>query len=280
MPDPGPSPVAPAPVAGADAPLRFDILTLFPGMFAGPLNESILRRAQDDQRIVIAIHDVRDWTTDRHRTADDAPYGGGAGMVMRVQPLVEAVESLPAVAGRRVLLMAAGGRPFDQAMAHELSSAGQIVLICGHYEGIDERVMDILDAEPVSVGDYVLTGGELPAMIVVDAVSRLVSGVIDQESIAQESFDDGLVEYPHYTRPAVYRDHAIPDVLLSGHHARIAAWRREQSIRRTLRMRPDLIERAIAEGRLSQAERRFVRDLMDETVTGAGNAPGPMADQG
>lgn len=258
----------------AATPLRFDILTLFPGMFAGPLSESILRRAQDDERIAIGVHDIRHWTTDRHRTADDAPYGGGAGMVMRAQPLVEAVESLPGSPGRRVLIMAAGGRPFDQAMAHELLTAGQIILLCGHYEGIDERVVEILDAEPVSVGDYVLTGGELPAMIVVDAVSRLVAGVIDHESIEQESFDDGLLEYPHYTRPAVYRDHAIPEALLSGHHARIAAWRREQSIRRTVQMRPDLIARAIEAGRLTQAERRYVRDLVDELDTGDENAPG------
>ena len=244
------------------APLRFDVMTLFPGMFVGPLGESILRRAQDDGRIAVGIHDVRQWTTDRHRTADDTPYGGGPGMVMRVQPLVEAVESLPTEPERRVLLMSAGGRPFDQAFARALAQVPQIILICGHYEGIDERVTGILGAEPVSVGDYVLTGGELPAMIVIDAVSRLVEGVIDQESIAQESFEEGLVEYPHYTRPAVFRDLAVPDVLLSGHHARIDAWRREQAIRRTARRRPDLLRRLVQHDRLPAADLRLARDLL------------------
>ncbi len=252
----------PKPEQRAEA-LRFDVLTLFPGMFAGPMGESIIRRAQDDGRIEINLHDIRDWTTDRHRTVDDTPYGGGAGMVMRPQPLVEAVESLPAKDGRRVLLMAAGGRPFDQAMARELSTGPQVVLICGHYEGIDERVIEILGAEPVSVGDYVLTGGELPAMIVIDAVSRLVEGVIDHESIEQESFDGGLVEYPHYTRPAVFRDRAVPEVLLSGHHARIAAWRREQSLRRTVAVRPDLIRNALRQDHLSVKEQTLARDLLD-----------------
>lgn len=247
----------------APSPLRFDILTLFPGMFAGPLNESILRRAQDEGRIAINIHDIRQWTTDRHRTADDTPYGGGAGMVMRAQPIVEGVESLPALAGRRVLLMSASGRAFDQALARDLAQGSQIVLICGHYEGIDERVTELLGAEPISVGDYVLTGGELPAMIVVDAVSRLIDGVIDQESIAQESFDDGLVEYPHYTRPAVFRDLPVPDVLLSGHHARITAWRREQAIRRTADRRPDLLRRLVETGSLPVPELQLARDLLD-----------------
>ncbi len=245
------------------APLRFDVLTLFPGMFAGPMNESILRRAQDDGRIELSLHDIRDWTTDRHRTVDDTPYGGGAGMVMRAQPVVELVESLPVRAARRVLLMAAGGRPFDQLMARELTAAGQIVMICGHYEGIDERVTEILAAEPVTVGDYVLTGGELPAMIVIDAVSRLVEGVIDHESIEQESFEDGLVEYPHYTRPAVFRDLPVPEVLLSGHHARIAAWRREQSLRHTVALRPDLVRRAIEQDRLKPSELTLAMDLLD-----------------
>ncbi len=244
-------------------PLRFDVLTLFPGMFAGPMSESIIRRAQDDARIELHLHDIREWTTDRHRTVDDTPYGGGAGMVMRPDPLVTAVESLPVQGVRRVLLMAAGGRPFDQAMARALSDAGQVVLLCGHYEGIDERVVEILVAEPVSVGDYVLTGGELPAMIVIDAVSRLVEGVIDHESIEQESFDDGLVEYPHYTRPAVFRDLPVPEILLSGHHARIAAWRRDQSLRRTVAVRPDLIRNAILHGRLSAKEETLARDLLD-----------------
>ena len=263
MPDENTNDVPPDEPATTAAPLRFDVLTLFPGMFAGPMGESIIRRAQDEGRIELALHDPRNWTSDRHRTVDDTPYGGGAGMVMRAQPLVEAVESLPAQAGRRVLMMAAGGRPFDQAMAQELTGAGQIVLICGHYEGIDERVTEILGAEPVTVGDYVLTGGELPAMIVIDAISRLVEGVIDHESIEQESFDDGLVEYPHYTRPAVFRDLTVPEILLSGHHARIAAWRREQALRRTVALRPDLIRLAIEQDHLTPAEQTLAMDLLD-----------------
>jgi tRNA (guanine37-N1)-methyltransferase len=242
--------------------VRFDVLSLFPGMFTSPMQESILKRAQAAGRIAIAVHDVRDWTTDRHRTADDTPYGGGAGMVLRAPPLVDAFESLPVIEGRRVLLMAAGGRPFDQAMAHELATAPQVVLICGHYEGIDERAIEEIGAEPVTIGDYVLTGGELPAMVIIDAVSRLVAGVIDAESIAQESFGDGLVEYPHYTRPANFRGRGIPDVLLSGHHARIAAWRREQSIRRTAAVRPDLLRRTLDDGELTPKEADLAAELL------------------
>ena len=258
-------------VTASRPPLRFDIFTLFPAMFAGPMSESILRRAQAAGLIDIHVHDIRAWTTDRHRTTDDTPYGGGAGMVIRAEPIVAGVESLPQPTGAdrpRVLVMAAGGRPFNQALAHELAGAAGIVLICGHYEGIDERAIEILGAEPVSVGDYVLTGGELPAMVVVDAVARLVPGVIDAASIRQESFGDGLLEYPHYTRPETFRGQPVPPVLLSGHHARIDAWRREQSIRRTARHRPDLLRLAIERGHLSDAERRLARDLLAQPPTG------------
>jgi tRNA (guanine37-N1)-methyltransferase len=242
------------------AAIRFDLFTLFPGMFSGPFEESILKRAQGAGQIGIAVHDIRSWTHDRHRTADDTPYGGGAGMVMIAPPLVDAVEQtlgddLPRA---RVLLMAAGGRTFTQSLAHELAQESRIAIICGHYEGIDQRVVDVLGAEEISIGDYVLTGGELAAAIVVDAVARLVPGVIDAESIAEESHGAGLLEYPHYTRPRVYRGREIPEVLVSGHHAQIAKWRREQSIRRTLRLRPDLLERAD----LTPKERDFVAELL------------------
>jgi tRNA (guanine37-N1)-methyltransferase len=250
--------------AGNVPAIRFDVLSLFPAMFAGPMQESILRRAQAAGRIGIAVHDPRDWTTDRHRTADDTPYGGGAGMVLRAPPLVAAFESLPVHPDRRVLLMSAGGRPFTQAMAHELAGVSQVVLVCGHYEGIDERAIETIGAEPVTIGDYVLTGGELPAMVIIDAVARLVPGVIDAASIADESFADGLVEYPQYTRPADFRGAGIPEVLLSGHHARITAWRREQSIRRTASRRPDLLRRAIDEGRLTPAENDLASELLTE----------------
>lgn len=225
------------------AAIRFDVFTLFPAMFEGPLSESILRRAIDRRLVEIHIHDIRDWTHDRHRTADDTPYGGGAGMVMKAPPIVEAIEE---VLGEEqvtatILHMAAGGRRFDQRVAHELKQAGRIALVCGHYEGIDARVFDILGGAELSVGDYVLTGGELPAMIVIDAVTRLVSGVIDEASIEEESFGDGLLEYPHYTRPVEYRGHTVPDVLLSGHHANVRAWRRREAIAKTARQRPDLL---------------------------------------
>lgn len=213
--------------------LRFSIFTLFPDMFEGPFGESIIRRASDTNLISIEIYDIRSWTYDRHKTADDRPYGGGAGMVLMAPPIVEGVEQVLGERPARILITSAGGRRFDQSLAKALSKEREIVLICGHYEGIDARVAEILEAEEVSIGDYVLTGGELPAMVIVDAVTRLLPGAIDEASIAEESHQDGMVEYPHYTRPATFRGRSVPPVLLSGHHAEIAAWRREQSIQRT-----------------------------------------------
>jgi tRNA (guanine37-N1)-methyltransferase len=213
--------------------LRFSIFTLFPEMFAGPFGESIIRRAVDAEKVEIEVFDLRTWTYDRHRTADDRPYGGGAGMVLMAPPIVEGVETVLSGRRARVLITSAGGRSFDQRFAEELLVENEIVLICGHYEGIDARVAEVLGAEEVSIGDYVLTGGELPAMVIVDAVTRLVPGVIDSASIVEESHQGGLVEYPQYTRPAEFRGLAVPAVLLSGHHAEVARWRREQSLLRT-----------------------------------------------
>lgn len=233
-------------------------------MFEGPLDHSIIKRARDAGAVEIAIHDIRTWTNDRHRTADDTPYGGGAGMVMMAPPIVEGVES---VLGddrsmSRVLITAASGRRFTQAMAHELADEERLVIICGHYEGIDARAGEILGAEEISIGDYVLTGGELAAMVIIDAVTRLIPGVIQAASIEEESHSgDGLVEYPHFTRPFSFRDHDVPDILLSGHHAKIAAWRREQAIRHTLEKRPDLLDRA----ELTAKELAFVESLRDQT---------------
>jgi tRNA (guanine37-N1)-methyltransferase len=238
-----------APVSG-DAtalrtPFRVDIYTLFPRMFDGPLDESILKRARDRGLIRIDVHDIRDWTTDRHRTADDTPYGGGAGMVMTAPPIVSAVEAT--LGDRRgtvpVLVLSASGRRFTQEIAGTLARKPGIALICGHYEGIDERVAETLGADQLSIGDYVLTGGELPAMTVIDAVCRLRPGVIDAESIAEESHSTPLVEYPHYTRPVEYRRSRVPEVLLRGHHAKIGAWRSAQALARTARWRPDLLDR-------------------------------------
>lgn len=226
--------------------LRIDVFSLFPAMFDGPMTESIVKRALVAGQVEIQIHDIRNWTTDRHRTADDTPYGGGAGMVMKAPPIVEAVEEVlgSALGAARILVMSPAGTPFTQSMAGELASCQRLALICGHYEGIDQRVADILQAEEVSIGDFVLTGGELPAMVIADAVVRLVPGVIEADSIADESHassETRLVEYPHYTRPATYRGLTVPDVLLSGHHARVDEWRRAESRRRTRLLRPDLL---------------------------------------
>ena len=240
--------------------LRFDVFTLFPGIFAGPLDESILRRAQDRGLISVHLHDIRQWTTDKHRTADDTPYGGGAGMVMAAPPVVNAVEETLGVAqaGTRVLAMSAGGRPFTQAFAHELAQSSRLALVCGRYEGIDARAIEVLRAEEISIGDYVLTGGELAAAVVIDAVARLVPGVIDAASVADESFQEPLLEYPHFTRPREFRDLAVPDVLLSGNHAAINRWRREQALRKTARTRPDLLEHLT----LSDDEARLVAEVL------------------
>jgi tRNA (guanine37-N1)-methyltransferase len=243
--------------------LRFDVFTLFPAIFAGPLDESILRRARDRGIVQIDVHDIRDWAVDRHRTVDDTTYGGGAGMVMMAPPIVSAVEATLGsdLSRTRILVMSAGGRLFSQTMAEELTESGRIGIVCGRYEGIDHRAIEILDGEEISIGDYVLTGGELAASVVIDAVTRLLPGVIDAASVAEESHRERLVEYPQFTRPPVFRDRAVPPILLSGHHAEIGRWRREQSLRRTARLRPDLLdlesltpqERQIVEQELADA---------------------------
>lgn len=234
--------------------MRIDCFTLFPEMFTGPFDSSILKRATDAGLIDVAIHDIRSWTYDRHHTADDAPYGGGAGMVLMAPPIVEGVEAVVGdeLERTRVIVTAASGRPFTQQTAHELAAEERLVFICGHYEGIDARVTEILRAEEFTIGDYVLTGGELAAMVMIDATCRLIPGVIQADSIADESHSGHLVEYPHYTRPVEYRGLNVPPILLSGHHARIAAWRRDQALIRTTERRPDLLrprmEQPIAAG--------------------------------
>lgn len=238
--------------------LRFDVFTLFPGMFSGPLNESILRRAQDRGLVSIHLHDIRDWTTDRHRTADDTPYGGGSGMVMTAPPIVTAVETTLAdeLTQTRIVFMAASGSPFTQATAQQLAASGRVALVCGRYEGIDARAVDLLAGEELSIGDYVLTGGELAAAVVIDATARLLPGVIESASIIDESFQEPLLEYPHYTRPREYRGMAVPDVLLSGNHAAIHRWRRDAAIQKTARLRPDLLARLT----LTEAEAKLAAD--------------------
>ena len=219
--------------------MHFDIFTLFPDMFQGPFSESILKRAQERGLLSIALHNIRDATSDKHHVVDDYPYGGGAGMVMKPDPIFAAVESI--YQGGPIILLTPRGRPFTQQIARELSQQERITLLCGHYEGIDERVRQHLVTDELSLGDYVLTGGELAAMIIVDATSRLLPGVLGGEaSTLEESHSSGLLEYPHYTRPPEFRGWRVPNVLLSGNHAEIAKWRRKEAIRRTKERRPDL----------------------------------------
>ena len=239
--------------------MKFDILTLFPAMFEGPFSESIIKRAAQDGLIEIRLHDIRAWAFDRHRTADDYPYGGGAGMVMKVEPLAACIETVKAERpAARVILTTPRGKPFDQALAGELANEEELLIICGRYEGVDERVRELFVDDEISLGDFVMTGGELAAMVIVDAVARLVPGVLgSSESAAADSFSDGLLEYPQYTRPAEFRGLKVPEVLLSGNHREIAGWRRRQAMQRTLAGRPDLL----ATARLSDEERQYLQEL-------------------
>lgn len=223
--------------------MKIDVLTLFPAMFAGPLDESIVKRAREAGLLDLAIHNLRDYTHDRHRTVDDRPFGGGPGMLLKPEPIFEAVETL-AREHTRVILLSPSGRAFNQAIARELAQCDDLLLISGHYEGFDERIREHLADDELSIGDYVLTNGALPAMVVVDAVTRLLPGVLgDDESAKEESFSPGVpgLEYPQYTRPAEFRGLRVPEVLLSGNHAEIAKWRAEQARLRTMKQRPDLL---------------------------------------
>jgi tRNA (guanine37-N1)-methyltransferase len=220
--------------------MKIDVLTLFPGMFAGPLDESIVKRARNAGLLELGIRNLRDWTHDRHKTVDDRPFGGGPGMLLKPEPIFEAVEQL-AGEQTKVVLLCPQGRRFSQAIAHELAQVQHLVLVCGSYEGFDERIREALADDELSIGDFVLTNGALPAMVVIDAVTRLLPGVLgDDESSSDESFSKGLLEYPHYTRPAEFRGMKVPDVLLSGNHAEIERWRKEQARLRTAARRPDL----------------------------------------
>ena len=237
--------------------MRVDVLTLFPEMFAGPLDQSILKRAQDADLVEVVLHQLRDWATDKHRTVDDYPFGGGPGMVMKAEPVFAAVEAIQPQAkpAAEVVLLTPQGRRLDAGLVRELAALPRLLLICGRYEGVDERVREHLVDREISVGDVVLSGGELPAMMLIDAVARRIPGVLGAEdALREESFDDRLLEYPQYTRPAEFRGWAVPDVLLSGHHANVEAWRRQQRLLRTRARRPDLLEGA----ELSAEERRWL----------------------
>ena len=222
--------------------MKIDVLTLFPAMFTGPLDESILRRARQKGLLELKIHNLRDWAHDRHRTVDDKPFGGGPGMLLKPEPIFEAVESLRREE-TKVILLSPAGRKLTQAVVRELAREQHLLLVTGHYEGFDERVREALADDELSIGDYILTNGALPAMVVIDAVTRLLPGVLgDDESSRDESFSHGLLEYPQYTRPAEFRGLKVPEVLISGHHAEIEKWRREQARRRTEERRPDLLK--------------------------------------
>lgn len=260
--------------------LRCDVITLFPEMVAPVLDSSMLKRAQDKGLLEVHVHNLRDYTQDKHKVADDVPYGGGAGMVMKAEPILRAVDEIRRSYEERgetirLLCPSPQGRPFTQAYAHELAvDSRRLVILCGHYEGIDERVRLALKPEEVSVGDYVVTGGELPALIVIDAASRLVPGVLgDPASIVEESFAEPLLEYPHYTRPAEVRGLTVPEVLLSGHHEAIRRWRRKEALRATYEKRPDLLKAR----ELNLEDRQLLDDIIREGVPGA---PVPCGEEG
>jgi tRNA (guanine37-N1)-methyltransferase len=242
--------------------MRIDLLTLFPEFFVSPLNQSMLRRAQVLGRVSFRVLDLRDFATDRHKVTDDRPFGGGPGMVMKPEPLIAAIRRVREEdPDTKVIFLSPAGRLFDQGTARELAQIPSLLLICGHYEGVDERVRHFIDAE-LSIGDYVLTGGEIPALVVVDAVTRLIPGVLGGEGATEEeSFQTGLLEYPHYTRPRDFEGLTVPEVLLSGDHAKIARWRREQALRRTRALRPDLLEKAS----LSPEDRELLATLPEGT---------------
>lgn len=253
--------------------MHIDILTLFPEMFPGYLNESILKRAQEMGQLSIALHNIRNYAEGKHRVTDEPPYGGGGGMVLKPEPLFAAVEAILAEENHPftpsplhlIILLSPQGRPFTQQVAQELAEQERLVLLCGRYEGVDERIRQHLVTDEISIGDYVLTGGELAAMVVVDAVTRLLPGVLGAEDAAEEdSYATGLLEGPHYTKPAEFRGWTVPDVLRSGHAANIARWRRQQALRRTWQRRPDLLLTAV----LSEADKHFLAQLAEETVSG------------
>ena len=226
--------------------LQIDIITIFPKMFSPVLGESIIKRAQQKKKVKINLCDLRDFTPDKHRKVDDRPFGGGPGMVMRPEPIFNAVAQIKSSIkhrAARTILLSPKGKLFNQSLAKKLSKSRHIILICGHYEGVDERVKKIITDE-ISIGDYVLTGGELPAMVLVDAIIRLIPGVLgDKDSSKYESFESGLLEHPHYTRPANYRGMKVPAILLSGNHEKIQEWRKQESLKRTQKLRPDLLMR-------------------------------------
>jgi tRNA (guanine37-N1)-methyltransferase len=257
------------PLGSRPTSIHFDVFTLFPEMFQGPLEASILKRAQEGGSLSVTLHDIRDYATDRHHVTDEPPYGGGGGMVMKAEPVFNAVETVlsgatcdqdAGAAGVPVILLTPQGRLFSQEIAEELSGQRRVALICGRYEGVDERVRQHLATDELSIGDYVLTGGELAALVIIDTVTRLLPGVLgDPTAAVEDSHARGLLEGPHYTRPRVFRGWEVPDILLSGDHAAVARWRREQALRRTFARRPDLLK----EAELTSQDREFLTHLLE-----------------
>ena len=245
--------------------MNFHVLTIFPEMILRGLDTSILGRAQAAGLITVGATNIRDYTTNKHQKVDDYPYGGGAGMVMQAQPVYDAYKAVEATMSSkpRVIYVTPQGKTFNQKMAEEFAKEENLVFLCGHYEGIDERVLEEIVTDNVSIGDYVLTGGELPAMVMIDAIARLIPGVLNNDVSAEfESFNDNLLEYPQYSRPEVWNGKAVPAILLSGHHANVEKWRREQSIIRTLERRPDLLENAV----LDKKEKKFLKELLEKKM--------------
>lgn len=243
--------------------MKIEIITLFPEMFREVFSSSILKRAQEQGYLQVVLHQLRDHTLDRHRKVDDYPFGGGAGMLMQAQPLFDNIETIfsNTTAKPHVIYMSPSGKPLLQADLEQLSHKSHIVILCGHYEGVDQRVLDTFVDQEISLGDFVLTGGEIPAMALVDGISRLIPGVLGHdESSAEESFSDGLLEYPHYTRPAVFRNLPVPSVLLEGNHGAIARWRKKESLRRTLKVRPELLLKID----LKTKERQILAEILEE----------------
>lgn len=242
--------------------MKFDILTLFPDMFSGPFDESIIKRAKVKQLIDISLHCIRDWATDRHHTVDDAPYGGGAGMVMKPEPLAACIEEVKALQpSSTVVLTSPQGRRLSHNVAAELAGKTGLIIICGRYEGIDERIRSRYADDDISLGDFVLSGGEIAAMAIVDAVSRLLPGVLGSDDSAEtDSFSDGLLEYPHYTRPPEFNGLTVPEILLSGNHEMIRKWRRKESLRKTMQLRPDLLSQIL----LTREDQKLLADIKHE----------------
>lgn len=239
--------------------LRFDIITIFPGMFASPFNESILKRAREQGLLEFRIHNLRDYSLNKHKKVDDYPFGGGVGLVMNVEPISRAIEDIKKASPQaRTILMSPSGKPFDQEKAREFAAEQNLILVCGRYEGVDERVRLHCVDEEISIGDYVLSGGEIPAMAVVDAVARLVPGVLgDENSVVEESFSDLLLEYPQYTRPRDFKGYKVPEVLVSGNHKEIRDWQRKEALKKTAEVRPDLLNKL----KLSDQDKAALKEL-------------------